>query len=172
MRRREFISVRHIGGMAAAARTSRFFDRNADRQAALWDRVTSMSDGQTIPGGLHGPSLTPSATPLAGPGLGSPDLRSWVMRKSPSIVPGNDQSVYLARRLRRPDRRPTSNKPSLRICWTGVEGHIEVSITLYFGTKRRADSRQLQQAQFGRAHGHRVPGRQPDSEAHDSPGLR
>ena len=63
-----------------------------------------MSDGQTIPGGLHGPSLTPSATPLAGPGLGSPDLRSWVMRKSPSIVPGNDQSVYLARRLRRPDR--------------------------------------------------------------------
>jgi|SRR5213082_833329 len=29
-----------------------------------------------------------------------------------------------------------------------------------------------QQAQFGRAHGHRVPGRQPDSEAHDSPGLR
>jgi hypothetical protein len=58
--------------------------------------------------------------------------------------------------------------------WKGtpLEGDIAVAITLYFGTKRRADSRQLQQAQFGRAHGHRVPGRQPDSEAHDSPGLR
>ena len=48
-------------GRRRTAEPRGILDRNADRQAALWDRVTSMSDGQTIPGGLHGAPASPPA---------------------------------------------------------------------------------------------------------------
>jgi len=49
-----------------------------------------------------------------------------------------------------------------RTQWKGkpLEGDIEVSITLFFGTKRRADLDNFNQAQPGCSHRHCVPGRQ------------
>jgi Holliday junction resolvase RusA-like endonuclease len=48
---------------------------------------------------------------------------------------------------------------------TPLEGDIAVSITLYFGTKRRADLDNFNKLSLNAL----IPGRHPDRDAHDRP---